>query len=372
MNTKPLRVLQVIDSLEPGGSEKMAVQIANELSQKVELSALACTRKSGALENELSKKVVSFTTNKKGKFDLKAFFKLKAFIKSNQINIIHAHSTSFFWGTILKVLSKDVKLIWHDHYGNRINTTKRSNLSLYLFSFLFNQIITVNQGLKHWSMENLNCKYVNYLPNFISDFSKTNPSSNTKLRGKSSAFKIVHIANLRPEKDHNTALKAINILIQNNHSISYHIIGDYTPESEYFKNIKSYIDENRLNEKVFIYGSQSGIPDILQQADIGLLSSISEGLPVSLLEYAMAGLPVIVTDVGQCRQLVGEHGLVIEPQNETQLANAILEISENRDLANKKATKLEEVISQNFNSSKAIEELIKIYNISLQNELEKK
>jgi glycosyltransferase involved in cell wall biosynthesis len=367
MNQTPLRVLQLIDSLDPGGSEKMAVQIANELNKTIELSALACTRKSGALKNELSTRVISITANKKGKFDLKAFFKLKAFIKSNRINIIHAHSTSFFWGTILKMLSKDVKLIWHDHYGYRTKTSKRSNLSLYFFSIGFDHIITVNEGLKQWANTNLNCTSVNYLPNFKSNISIKSSSPILNLKGKFKAIKIVHVANLRPEKDHMTALRAINILIKKNLDISYHLIGKYDSNSDYYNEIKQYIRDKSLSESVFIYGCQSNIPSILKQADIGLLSSTSEGLPVSLIEYVIAELPLIVTNVGECKQLVGNHGNVIDVKNENQLSNAILDIIENWDIAKLKSSKLKEVISRNFNSTKVIAELINIYHISLQN-----
>ena len=71
------------------------------------------------------------------------------------------------------------------------------------------------------------------------------------------------------------------------------------------RNRQHFIKDNHLKKQVFIYGSQSNINQWLQQADMGLLSSVSEGLPVSLIEYAQAKLPVVVTDVGQCQWVVG-------------------------------------------------------------------
>lgn len=366
MSKESLRVLNLIDSLEPGGSEKMAVQLANALSIQIELSALICTRKTGDLEEEISNQVLFRALHKRSSFDLKAFMKLKSFVKSNRINIIHAHSTSVFWGTLLKVLCPKIKLIWHDHYGYRSKTKLKDNLPLYFSSNFFNNIITVNQDLKDWSKQNLNCSSVHFLPNFSFGEVEKNSTSSLILKGKTNYFKIIHVANLRPQKDHLNALKAIHLLLNQNIKISYHIIGHFDPETSYFQSIKSFIDDHDLNENVFIYGSQTGIFNLLKQADLGLLSSLSEGLPVSLLEYAKAELPIVVTDVGQCKSLVGEFGKVVPPQDEFALSEAIQQTITHPNQAKISALKLKQEISKNYNPTTIMHSLIEIYNLSLQ------
>lgn len=64
------------------------------------------------------------------------------------------------------------------------------------------------------------------------------------------------------------------------------------------------------------------------QADLFVLPSLSEGLPLTLLEAMAAKLPVIATDVGDCRQLVekANAGIIIEPGNVTALKTAIIEM----------------------------------------------
>ena len=59
------------------------------------------------------------------------------------------------------------------------------------------------------------------------------------------------------------------------------------------------MEEYNLNDIIQIAGSVVDTSSLLASADIGVLSSIFEGLPLSLLEYGLAGLPVVVTDVGQ-------------------------------------------------------------------------
>ena len=61
--------------------------------------------------------------------------------------------------------------------------------------------------------------------------------------------------------------------------------------------MQDFIFKNTLEDIVYIYGPKKNISDYLQFADIGILTSISEGLPLSLIEYAMTKTPVVVSDV---------------------------------------------------------------------------
>ena len=364
MANNNLRVLQLIDSLEAGGSEKMAVQIANLLSEKIEISALISTHHSGSLTSEISDKVFYASLNKKHKFDLKAFKKLRKFVNQHKIEIIHAHSTSFFWATFLKLFRPKLKLIWHDHYGHRYKTDSKQNFPLYLCSFLFTHIITVNDALKLWATQNLKCKNIDFIQNF-SEFNTSEKHSKTKLKGNKNDFKIIHVANLRPEKDHLTALKSIRKLLKDDVEVSYHLIGKYDKNNDYYKKVLDYIKTHNLTKNVFIYGHQSDIYGLLKQANLGILTSISEGLPLSLLEYAMAEIPIIATNVGECKNIIKDNGIVIQPKNYEDLADAIDSIIYHKAKFTLKSKQLKNEVLEKYNSNTIINDIIEIYNLSL-------
>lgn len=355
------RVLQLIDSLDAGGSERMAVHLANTLSAQIDISALVCTRHSGILEEDILPAVKFECLHKKRTIDFKALMVLRAFIKIHQINTIHAHSSSFFMATLLKLSRPNLKLVWHDHYGFRYKTSFSDNKVLILSSYVFNQVITVNTKLKSWAEKHLNCKNVDYVQNFSIEQDHARSSKKVELKGHSEAFKIIHIANLRPQKDHITALKAIKILVENFLNITYHIVGQYDKKSQYYQEIHNFINEKKLTEFVYIYGSQSDIAGLLKQANLGLMSSVSEGLPLSLLEYAHAKIPIVVTDVGQCKDVVGDFAKVIQPQNERALALGIKTNIENPKSAQKNAKKLFKKISKTYNSEHVIQKIIELY-----------
>jgi len=74
-----------------------------------------------------------------------------------------------------------------------------------------------------------------------------------------------------------------------------------------------------------LLGAQTDVRPFLRQAHVGVLTSVGEGLPLSVLEYMAEGLPVVMTDVGQAPALVrgAEAGLVVPPQNPEALAEAV-------------------------------------------------
>lgn len=357
----PINVLQLIDSLDAGGGERMSVHLANTLSDKVNFSSLIATRHSGILENDILPSVKFCCLNKTSALDLRALFKLKKFVKKYHIDIIHAHSTSFFLATQLKIIYPKIKIVWHDHYGFRHNTSIYQNTPLLFCSSFFSQIIAVNHKLKTWANQNLWCANVDYLQNFSLNLKKNKLLSKVNLKGNESAFKIIHVANLRPQKDHLTALKAIKQLVDQGIDLSYHLIGNYDEESLYYKKIVEFIKYNHLSNHVFIYGSQNDISSLLDQSNMGILSSVSEGLPVSLIEYAQAKLPVVVTDVGQCKDVVGDFAQVIKPKDDSALAKAIEIIFNQKDRAINDAIKLNKKIKKEFDPEKIIQKIIFIY-----------
>ena len=68
----------------------------------------------------------------------------------------------------------------------------------------------------------------------------------------------------------------------------------------YTSKIQKTIKELDATEEIYIYGTCTDIRHILEQSSIGILASIFEVVPVSLFKNGTMGLPVIVTDVGQC------------------------------------------------------------------------
>ena len=127
-----MRIVQIIDSLEAGGAERMAVNYANALSEKIEFSGLVTTRKEGVLRNQINEKVSYLFLKKKKRIDVQSVFKLRNYIKKNNVTYLHAHSSSFFIAVLVKLTLPKIKIIWHDHYGISQDLSVRRNIVLKL------------------------------------------------------------------------------------------------------------------------------------------------------------------------------------------------------------------------------------------------
>lgn len=349
-----MRVLQLIDTLNAGGAERVAVNLANELALEIDKSFICTTRKEGILKESIN--VNYFFLNRKHTLDFNAILRLRRFIKDNKISIIHAHSSSFFLATLIKVITKNINIVWHDHYGNRNKASVLNNFILRLWSLSFNQIITVNKELELWSKKYLSCKKVIYIPNFVINYEC---KTNTLLKGVDNK-RILCLANLRHPKNHENLIKAFSVVNKNYPQWSLHCVGSIYND-EYSKNIESLVLNFGLQDYVFLYGSRPDVSSIIKQCDIGVLASKSEGLPMALLEYGLNGLAVVVTDVGECKEVVSEFGLVVPAKDYKALSNSIISYIKNDDKRNQDSKNFQSRVNEKFSSLVIIAKIVSLY-----------
>lgn len=356
-----MRILQIIDSLEAGGAERMAVNFANALADTVDFSGLVVTRKEGSLLNQVNNKVSYLFLDKKGTLDWNALYTLRKFVLINRVEIIHAHSTSFFLATLLKLLYPKVKIVWHEHYGARVNQSRPDNLILFFSSFFFSSVFVVNHQLEGWVKKILLTKKVSYVPNFAT--LEKDQHKGTVLKGEFGR-RIVCLANLKNPKNHLALLNAFEELKLMDFGWSLHLIGkDYN--DDYSSCLKNFIKNNDLENAVFIYNARNDIQNILSQATIGALCSTDEGFPVSILEYGLAKLAVISTNVGYCSEIIKDNfsGFLFDPLNNKLLQEQLRKLVLNRIQRDLFALHLHKWVLENYSKEKGVQLLILKYKL---------
>ncbi|TXD81682.1 glycosyltransferase [Subsaximicrobium wynnwilliamsii] len=354
-----MRVLQLIDSLEAGGAERMAVSIANTLSESIERSYLCATRQEGLLKASLKPEVSYLFLNKTAKIDSAAIMKLKRYIKQEQISIIHAHSTSFFMATLMKLLRPGLKIVWHDHYGNSDYLEARQYKMLRLCSQYFSLILSVNSVLETWAKNHLKCERVSYLSNFAT--ADAAQVLQTELKG-TPGKRILCLANLRPQKDHPTLLKAFEIVNSHHPDWSLHCVGqDF--EDAYAHSVYELVSQLQLQEQVFFYGSCPDSSAIIHQADIGVLASASEGLPLALLEYGLGGLPIVATNVGDCSSVLPKtlHEFLVPANSPEPLAKQLMVLIADADKRQQIAKLVKGYVLKEFSALAVRDKLMTFY-----------
>ncbi len=354
-----MRIIQLIDSLVPGGAERMAVNYANALSNKVAFSGLVSTRKEGDLKKQLNPEVAYLFLNRKSTLDLKAIFTLRRYVVDHQVAFIHAHSSSFLLAILLKLTYPKIKIVWHDHYGNSEFLRIRKKRVLQIGSLFFCRIITVNELLRKWAQQTMFCKNVVYLPNFVL---LDQNNENIELKGEEGK-RILCLANLRPQKNHMLLLEAAKAIKAIAPDWTFHLIGkDF--EDEYSQSIHQKIIKEGLQETVFIYGTSNAVVSAIRQSSIGILTSISEGLPIALLEYGYFGLPVVATAVGEIPFVINDKkGVLIPSQDLVLLVQALEKVIKVIDFRKAIGEQLKKDIHLYYTCEPVIKEYLKGFNL---------
>lgn len=371
------RVIQVIDNLGFGGAESMAVNIANLLHQKGHFSAICGTRVGGVNEEKLEGDIPKLILDRRYFFDLKALTTFTKYCKKNQIQIVHAHSSSIFFVIQAKFLGLKAKLVWHDHSGvsQAINDHKnfrkvKGGWKHYVYNSVISilkpyisYVIAVNDLLKGWAINDMKMPpdRVMMIENFplLQKAEKVNKIDLPGLVGK----RIVQLANIRKEKAHQFSLAIASEVLNKNPDWSFLYVGKHF-ENEVYEDFKKQIENHPFKNQIHYLGGRTDVTDILSNSDIAILTSSSEGLPVVILEYGMTQLPVVTTDVGQCADVVGENGFIVSFGAVNHFAEKLEQLINNPELRKKMGQGLQNQITKYYSADAAYEKLNKVYQTS--------
>jgi glycosyltransferase involved in cell wall biosynthesis len=204
--------MHITDTLIIGGAERVAVNLANLLPRDQYRAYLCSTRRGGPLAQLLRPDVTYIRLCRRHRFDLSAAKHLIAFIRTHNIRLLHAHGTSLFIASLASLFSPHPRVIWHDHFG-RYAVEERPVWLYRMATRRVGGVIAVNQPLLEWSQRRLKIPQnrVWYIPNFVCpiEVDKAPP-----LSPESPEPRIVCVAQLRPQKDHITLLRAMALLVQ--------------------------------------------------------------------------------------------------------------------------------------------------------------
>jgi glycosyltransferase involved in cell wall biosynthesis len=355
--------MHLVDTLAVGGAELLAVNLVNHLPRDRYRPYLCTTRQTGPLLSRLHADVKCLHLGRRNRFDLLALQRLIRFVREQDIQLLHAHGSALFVAKVVTMCVPAAKLIWHAHYG-RFAAENRHAL-IFRAACGKATVITVNKQLAHWARHRL-CipsDRVHYMRNFVIECPEVSPAED--LPGQPGS-RVVCVANIRPEKDQLTLIRAFAITVQKFPEAHLILVGNFTDRG-YHLLLQEHIARLRLTDRISFLGLRGDIYCVLKACDVGVLSSVIEGLPMALLEYGTAGLPAIATRVGQCPEVLddGRAGILVDPQSPKELSRALegmLELPEMRDAL---GVTFRNHVAYNYGSEGVLNELSGIYDTLL-------
>ena len=158
------------------------------------------------------------------------------------------------------------------------------------------------------------------------DLSKCLPKTNY---GVSHPAVLLHVGRFNEQKNHKGLLEAFAKILKNHPDCCLKLIGD----GELLEETKQYADSLGIREKVSFLGNQSNIYPFLQEADVFLLPSKFEGMPMTIIEAMGTGLPIVASAVGGVPDMMThrESGMLVPCEPEA-VSNAVCALLESEDL----------------------------------------
>jgi glycosyltransferase involved in cell wall biosynthesis len=138
----------------------------------------------------------------------------------------------------------------------------------------------------------------------------------------------------------------------------------FAGEGELFE--KTKVDASHFGESVRFLGWRSDLALLFAATDVAVLSSDNEGMPVTLIEASMAGVPCITTDVGSAREVVldGKTGFVVDT-NAKSLADAAIEILSNGELRDEMGNAARHHTESRFGVARLVQDHVDLYRLLL-------
>jgi glycosyltransferase involved in cell wall biosynthesis len=146
---------------------------------------------------------------------------------------------------------------------------------------------------------------------------------------------VVMIGRIVPIKDIRTFIVAVALLRELVPDVLAFLVGPEDEDPDYAASCRQLVTQLGADASIAFLGRVPDVHEYLRAADVLALSSVSEAQPITLLEAAATGLPIVSTDVGSCREIiegfeadpvVGRGGIVVEPCNPRAMADALAEI----------------------------------------------
>ncbi|MCA9405809.1 MAG: glycosyltransferase [Candidatus Omnitrophica bacterium] len=328
-----MHVAQIVLTLNCGGLEHLAIQLAAKLKDKGYQSSIICLKKNGELKSLAeSKGVQVFEFNKKEGLDFGLIRDLTRMLKKQKVDVVHTHNlVPLVYGTLAAKLAG--KPCINTRHG-------RANLkSKWLIWMLNKAVVAVSNDAKAQLLKNnsiLEAK-VEVIYNGI-DLQQYPESFNTQeiedLKSDWNIapddFVICTVGRLAEEKDQETLLKAFRKLIKKKAKAILLIAGDGPLKEKLVK----FCEDNALTEHVRFLGYRNDVPRILRVCDIFVLSSFMEGVPLTILEAMAASKPVVATKVGGNPEVVieGETGYLVPCGFPERIETAIMRYYVKREL----------------------------------------
>ncbi len=371
-----IKVLHIITDLPIGGAQDNTLYTLELLDREKYEVSLACNmsgdfvKRASSIQECKIYDIDSLQRDVDLKKDIKSMLALIGIMRKNEFDIVHTHSTkpgvigrlaSYFSG-IPVVIHTVHGFPFHDFMGS-LKRQVYINIER-IMNYLTSHLITVST-LNLKKIVDLGMAKEADITNIYSgiDIERFEHSQKKDMHAElnldSSVRLIGFIGRFSDQKSPMTLLNAIVKVVEQISDCHFVFVGDGPLKED----MVSFVDQNDLQSQVSFLGYRLDVHEILHGLDLFALSSIYEGLGRSVTEALCCEIPVIATAVEGVPELVinKRTGLLVEPRNPQQLADAIIYALKNPAEMKIMAKAGNMFVKQNFQVTDMVDRIADVY-----------
>ena len=360
-------VLHTIDTNETGGAESIFLTLATALDAS-KYRSFAAIKSEGWISGQLRKLGLNpLFVDATGSFNLRYLYQLVRIIRKYNIDIIQSHlfGSNVYCSLAGLICRIPVISVFHG-FVDVSPTSRLLGTKFRILNWGSTSVVFVSQSLKKafqkGGMVSAAKSLVIYNGVDTNIFARNRDQSiKNQLGLAESDIVIGSIGDIRPAKGYDVLLHAAALLVKNSPKYKFIIAGDAS--GKLYDELLQLRDRLGLKEHLFFLGFREDVARVLNNFDIFLLSSISEGFSISTIESMACGLPVVVTRSGGPEEIVtdGKDGLLVDVGSPVQIASALELLANDTGLRERLERGARETVTSRFSMNAMLRAYEKLY-----------
>lgn len=351
-----ITVAQLVLSLELGGLERLVVNFVSSIDRERFKIVVGCLEGPGPLAEAIESLGISITTfNRRPGIDWRLIPMIARWLKRERAGLLHTHNAApHFYGALAAKLAPTRSTI-HTKHGRDWPERPRKVLLNRLSTLCTDRVVTVSRDARDLAgrVEHVPARKLRVIHNgidtdlFAPDGTGAAPATIAGI--PAGATVIGTVARLAPEKDQGSLIDAFAQLHEHHPDCYLVIAGDGPARGA----LATRADSLPCRDNIVFLGTVNRVAPLLRRLSVFVLTSLSEGVPLALLEAGASGIPAVVTDAGGNAEVVeeGVTGFVVPVGRPGLVADRIAQLLADDGLRSSMGRRARERIVSHFSLS---------------------
>jgi len=352
-----VQVVHVVTTLNIGGLERVVLDLARRRTRSLFDARVVCLDSAGILEREFAEIGVPVEIIGTQGSVPRRVLKLAARLRQLGPHVVHTHNPqAHIHGTWAARLA-GVPVVVHTKHGRAHPKPLFVSAFSRVASAWTSRFVAVSQDAACVArdIERVPLRKLQVIHNGID----VDRFPAREARASRAGFRAVTVGRLDPIKDQATLMRAARRVVDALPGFQLDVVGDGPSRTE----LEALRASLGLSDHVHLHGYREQVGPFLAEADLFVLSSISEGVPIALLEAMASSLPAVATDVGGIREVIvpGETGYLVPVVSPEALADAILKLQTDPAACRRLGRASRSRVEEHFNLRKVVAQYECVY-----------